>query len=251
MHGDGDGVEDPLYDTTPVPHNSVASVLHPTHSGQAYFFCGNRYAIINVSPGSTGDTIALGPKTLVDNWPALSKAGFTGGVDAVLPNPKNKQEMYFFCVDNYAFINIMPDTTDDYIVDGPKNILAEWPSLKKAGFARLDAVLPNPANSDEAYFFSGERYVLINIKSGPNKAYIINDDGPKPILDNWPSLKKAGFKKVDSILPNPSNSEEAYFFSGDMYARINIKPGSTGDYIVIGPKAVHNEWPSLRKAGFW
>ena len=61
---------------------------------------------------------------------------------------------------------LMTDTTNDYIIAGPKNILAEWPSLKKAGFARLDAVLPSPANSNEAYFFSGEQYALINIKQG-------------------------------------------------------------------------------------
>ena len=60
----------------------------------------------------------------------------------------------------------MTDTTDDYIVHGPKNILAGWSSLKKAGFSRLDAVLPNPENNDEAYFFSGDQYILINIKLG-------------------------------------------------------------------------------------
>lgn len=55
-------------------------------------------------------------------------------------------------------------TTSDYIVNGPKNILSEWPSLQQAGFAYIDAVLPNPANAEEAYFFCGEQYALINIK---------------------------------------------------------------------------------------
>ncbi|KAJ6505557.1 hypothetical protein C8R45DRAFT_1182196 [Mycena sanguinolenta] len=194
---DGDGVADPLFDTTPVPLSSVASVRDPTDSNRAYFFCGNRYTVINVNPGTTGDTIAWGPKDLVNNWPSLWKAGFSGGVDAVLPNPKNAKEMYFFSGGNYALINIAPGTTDDYIINGPKKILDEWPSLRKAGFAKIDAVLPNPANSDEAYFFSGSQYALINIKPGTNDDYIVN--GPKPILDNWPSLKKAGFGRVDTI----------------------------------------------------
>lgn len=60
----------------------------------------------------------------------------------------------------------MVGTTDDYIINGPKNIQTEWPSLKKAKFAKIDAVLPHPTSSDEAYFFSGSQYALINIKPG-------------------------------------------------------------------------------------
>ncbi|KAJ7682093.1 hypothetical protein DFH06DRAFT_1160205 [Mycena polygramma] len=260
---DGVGVADPLFDTTPVPLSSVASVWDPTNSNRAYFFCGNRYTVINVNPGTTGDTIAWGPKDLVDNWPSLWKAGFSGGVDAVLPKVEDirdddvdghyeilSNEMYFFSGGNYALINIAPGTSDDYIINGPKKILDEWPSLRKAGFAKIDAVLPNPANRvNEAYFFSGSQYALLNIKSGTNDDYIVN--GPKPILDNWPSLKKAGFGRVDTILPNPANRAEAYFFSGSQYALINIKPGSTNDYIVNGPKSVGAEWPSLKQSAFW
>jgi hypothetical protein len=60
-------------------------------------------------------------------------------------------------------------TTDDYIINGPKKIMDEWPSLRKAGFATIDAVLPNPANSDEAYFFSRSQYALIDIKPGKHR----------------------------------------------------------------------------------
>ncbi|KAI0676608.1 hypothetical protein C8Q78DRAFT_1065378 [Trametes maxima] len=249
MHGEGEALDDPMFDVTAVPRNSVSCVLHPSDKGRAYFFCGNRYAAINIAPGSNDDTIAWGPKSLVDNWPSLGQAKFTGGVDAVLPNPRNGQEMYFFCMEQYALINIRPGTTSDYIVNGPKNTVGEWPSLRQAGFKTVDAVLPNPANSDEAYFFSGERYALINIKPGSNDDYIVN--GPKNIVSEWPSLRKAGFKTVDAVLPNPSNSAEAYFFSGEQYALINIAPGSNGDYIVNGPKLVRTEWPSLHQAGFW
>ena len=49
-------------------------------------------------------------------------------------------------------------------------------------------------------------------------------NGPKSIVDDWPSLKKAGFKTVDNALPNPNDKEEAYFF-GDSYIRIKVRPG--------------------------
>ncbi|KAF9258743.1 hypothetical protein L218DRAFT_876344, partial [Marasmius fiardii PR-910] len=135
-------------------------------------------------------------------------------------------------------------------VNGPKNIVAEWPSLHQAGFASVDVVLPNPNNSSEAYFFSGGQYALIKIKPDKN-----NDDtivsGPKPILDNWPSLKQAGFGVIDAILPYPGDSKKAYFFSGKKYALIDIKPGSTDDKILNGPKLIRTEWPSLHAANFW
>lgn len=60
--------------------NTVAAVLHPTDNDRAYYiFCGNRYAAIDIAPNSTNDTIAWGSKTIVDNWPSLAYARFSGG----------------------------------------------------------------------------------------------------------------------------------------------------------------------------
>jgi hypothetical protein len=215
---------------------------------EAYFFAETRYILIAMKPGTTDDFIINGPKFIIDEWRSLKQAGF-GTVNAVLPNPQNpKKEAYFFCGDQYALINI---TSDDYIVNGPKSIANNWPSLRQAGFSDgVDAVLPNPKQSKEAYFFCKDRYVLINIRPGSTGDYIVN--GPKSIGDNWPSLRQAGFADgVDAALPNPRKSEEAYFFCGDKYALINIKPGSTGDYIVNGPKNISENWPSLRAAAFY
>lgn len=248
MREAGDAEPDDNLEGTPAPRASRACMLHPSDGGRAYFFYSNRYIVIDVNPGTTGDTIAWGPQALVGNWPSLLSAGF-GNIDAVLPSPNNSQEMYFFCLEEYALIDTMPGSSADYIINGPKNIAQEWPSLREAGFTTVDAVLPNPANKEEAYFFSGDQYVLINIQPGTNDDYIIN--GPKSIRDNWPSLASAGFDVVDAVLPNPDNSDEAYFFSGENYALINIQPGTTDDYIVNGPKLVRTEWPSLHEAEFW
>jgi len=57
-------------------------------------------------------------------------------------------------------------TPNDYVIDGPKNIITEWPSLRYAGFKAIDAVLLNPVNSEQAYFFRGEQYALIHILQG-------------------------------------------------------------------------------------
>ncbi|KAG8719150.1 hypothetical protein FRC09_011549 [Ceratobasidium sp. 395] len=60
---------------------------------------------------------------------------------AAFLNPYNPQEAYFFADTRYALIKIHPITAGE-IVNGPKQIVHEWPSLKTAQFAKIDAVLP-------------------------------------------------------------------------------------------------------------
>ncbi len=176
---DGEGVKDPLFDIAYAPLSSVVCVRDPTDSDRAYFFCGNRYAVINVEPGTTDDTVSWGPKAIINIWPSLWVAGFSGGVGAILPNPKKSSEMYFFSGSRYALIDFAPGashshtihttsvnfipfvlgTTNDYIINGPKKIEDNWPSLLKAAkLTHIDADVPNPANKDKAYFFSGSEY---------------------------------------------------------------------------------------------
>ena len=57
-------------------------------------------------------------------------------------------------------------TPNDCVIDGPKDIIAEWLSLRDAGFETIDAVLLNPVNNEQAYFFRGEQYVLCHIQQG-------------------------------------------------------------------------------------
>ncbi|KIM41543.1 hypothetical protein M413DRAFT_27869 [Hebeloma cylindrosporum] len=249
MHGPGEQTVDALVEATPIPRLSRACFLDPSGNGNAYFFSGNQYAIINVKPGTTDDTLKAGPKLIIGNWPSLVKAGF-GNVDAILQNPNNLQhEAYFFYGTQYVLINTKLGSTGDYIINGPKTIVDEWPSLKQAGFTTVDAILPHPRVDSKAYFFSGDKYVLIKMTPGTTNDYIIN--GPKEIASEWPSLRKAGFTRVDAVLRNPGNRDEAYFFSGNQYALINIKPGTTDDIIVNGPKPVADNWPSLKQTLFY
>ncbi|KIY43021.1 hypothetical protein FISHEDRAFT_54293 [Fistulina hepatica ATCC 64428] len=221
MHGNRHGVADPLIDYE-LSRLCVAAMLHPSDHGRAYFFCYNMYAAIDIEPGSTNNTIAWGPKTLIDDWPSLVQANF-GFVDAVLPNPDKKEEMYFFFREKYALINTEPGTTKNHIVDGPKDISTEWPSLKEANFTIVDAVLPSPVHKYRAYFFSGEHYALIEFAPGTTNNFVVN--GPKPITSEWPSLREARFKTVDAILPHPDDAYKAYVFSDTKYVLIHFQPG--------------------------
>ncbi|KAL4815848.1 Hemopexin [Aspergillus spinulosporus] len=44
--------------------------------------------------------------------------------------------------------------------------------------------------------------------------------------------------------------QQAYFFGGRRYARIEFTPGSSGEKITFGPAAIADRWPSLRSIGF-
>ena len=181
-------------DITPVRLPSVAGVLHPSDSSRAYVFCDIRYMTIKMIPGIMGDTsgTARSSRVIVFDWPSLVTTSFAGWIDAVLPIPNNSNKlMYFFSDEDYALINADPGswllidfvpltiflpkgTLNDAVIDGPKNIFAQWPSLKSAGFKTIDAVLPNPLNSEQAYFFRGDQYALIHIQQGEFLLYALS-----------------------------------------------------------------------------
>jgi len=47
-------------------------------------------------------------------------------------------------------------------------------SLKGAGFKTIDAVLPNPVNREQAYFFRGDQYVLVHIQQGESLLFALS-----------------------------------------------------------------------------
>lgn len=125
----------------------------------------------------------------------------------MLPNPEITGDMYFFLNKSYAVIRCKQGTTNDFVLTGPKGISAYWPALRAGGFNTIDAVLPNPADDHKAYVFSGTRHALMYFNPGTFDDRIV--DGPNDIWSDWPSLKKANFKTIDAVLPNPNNRETA------------------------------------------
>ena len=48
----------------------------------------------------------------------------------------------------------------------PALIGDDWAALKQAGFTFVDAVLPNPANPEGIYIFSGGQCIVVNVSGG-------------------------------------------------------------------------------------
>ncbi|MFJ7416219.1 FG-GAP-like repeat-containing protein [Streptomyces sp. NPDC098077] len=157
--------------------------------------------------------------------------------------------VYFFSGNQYAEIDPAPGSNDDQLLAGPKPIAGNWPSLEQAGFgAGVDAALPVPGEDHGMWVFSGDQYARIRFSPGSLNEEIVV--GPKPIKDNWPSLTQSGFDTgVNAALPVPgTDGQEAWFFQGDRYVRVKLDVGGRDDTVLIGPKPIADNWPSLAAA---
>lgn len=151
-------------------------------------------------------------------------------------NHPTTMESYFFKGASYARITAAPSTKHGCITFGPTRSVHDWPSLVTAGFDSVDATLPVPGSDDEIYVFSGLRYAMI--KASPEDNRVVY--GPAKITDDWFSLAKAGFGRVDSCMrvPGEGREHDAYFFRGEEYVRVTVQPWTKHEKIVYGPSKI-------------
>jgi hypothetical protein len=163
---------------------------------------------------------------------------------ACVPVAGSPGQAYFWHGNKYAKVNIGEDT----ISFGPASVTKNWKTFAQAGFTSIDAAVETPGVENQLYVFSGTRYVRIQYVPGSSEESIIY--GPYQIADQWKSLVKAGFDTIDAILPVSGYKDEAYFFSGNQYARIKFHAGSRDDEVVAGPSKIIDVWKTLDMAGF-
>ena len=90
---------------------------------------------------------------------------------ACVLDPSHDGRAYFFFDNRYVSIDSKPGMTDDTTPPGSKPLVGNWPSLSKAGFGIIDAVLLNPKNRQEMYFFCMGAYALINVMPGASSSF--------------------------------------------------------------------------------
>ncbi|KAG9084563.1 hypothetical protein FRC06_003997, partial [Ceratobasidium sp. 370] len=160
----------------------------------------------------------------------------TGNGRAALNIP-NTNQTYFFYNSQYVKIQWAPgNPKDESIIHGPASISKEWDALHNAGFRQLDAALE--IGNGMAYMFSGKKCCLVR---GTNELIgrVCN------ITDAWPALKEAKFDTVDAALHTPGHPNQAYFFSGNNYVRVEFEVGTTNDKIIDGPRSISEGWPNM------
>lgn len=110
----------------------IDAAFESSRKDEAYLFKGNLYALLNYSD----DNHELSNiKDISEGFPSLKGTIFDKGIDAAFASHRFN-EAYIFKGDTYALINFAPGSTDDYIVNGPKKTLPNWPSL--------NSILPRP-----------------------------------------------------------------------------------------------------------
>ncbi|CAE6424551.1 unnamed protein product [Rhizoctonia solani] len=220
------------------------AALNIPGTSESYWFKGDKYVKYKWTPGTTDDSISYGPTEFAKEWESLKEAGFSQ-IDGILPIPGQDRRAYFFSGDKYARIEYVVGAPGDKILGGVRSIADSWPSLKKAGFNRVDGGLIVPGKTDEAYIFSGDQYVRIRFTEGQTNDELL--DGPKAITTGWSVIK---FQSIDTIIPNPKNNQNAYIFSGDKYVQIKVNVGGYDD-LISDHRDVAPYWPGLHKAGFY
>ncbi|MDH6144035.1 GH18 family chitinase/lysophospholipase L1-like esterase [Kitasatospora sp. GP30] len=207
---------------TPFADKIDAAFSLPDHKGEAYLFSGNQYIRINnVTPGTTNDTRVNGPWDICTGWTSLCKtpelkALFGNGIDSALSVRDN--EVYFFKNDQYVLVQANIGSIDQ-VLNGPKPIAGNWPSL-----AAADA-------KDPTAHFSTK----IDTGFGVPEWYC-----------NWfQAIVSLGIQCAISNHPG-----YAAFFSGGKYAVTSVVPGTTDDKLMFGPTRIRDTWTALRNTIF-
>jgi hypothetical protein len=102
----------------------IDAAFESTVTGEAYLFKGSEYALIDYSKP---ELIAIRPIT--EGFQCFRNTIFERGIGAAFASHV-ENEAYLFKGNNYVLLHFTPGRTDDYIVNGPKEIVpANWPSL--------------------------------------------------------------------------------------------------------------------------
>ncbi|EMD32680.1 hypothetical protein CERSUDRAFT_118446 [Gelatoporia subvermispora B] len=225
-------------------------------TGKVYFFSDGFCAQIDLKfkhDGTLADELAKkSVGAICSLWPKLLDAGLTH-IDAVLPDPFNRDQAYFFCRENTVLLNVYGIPR---IVGDTMTIARRWPDLAQTGFDRgIDAVLPSFTDDREAYFFRGDECMRVKFNAvsfGGQKNTAVRLLGPIKTIHHFSALATIPEfgNVVDTVLPSLRNGE-VYFFSGENYVLIDVIWNTGAGHILEQPQKIAKGWRSLHKAGLY
>ncbi|CAG8140509.1 unnamed protein product [Penicillium salamii] len=157
--------------------NTVVPV--PGHDDQLYVFFGGRYVHIRLDKYDDSFVID-GAHSIESGWKALVQTGFDT-VDAALKVPGSDTDIYFFRGLHYVRIN----SSSGKLMGKVTPIKTGWPSIVKAGFDSVDAIVSIIDQPGHYYVFYGSRYAVVRLDNAGHDTLI---SAAKPISDGWTSL---------------------------------------------------------------
>lgn len=157
--------------------DTVVSV--PGYEDQLYVFFGGHYVHIKLE--NYDDSFVIdGVRSIESGWKSLVQAGFDT-VDAALRVPGSHTSIYFFRGLNYVRI----DTATDRVTGKVHQIKTGWPSIAKAGFDSVDAIVSVLDQQGHYYVFYGDQYAVIGLDNNGKDTLITT---AKQISEGWRSL---------------------------------------------------------------
>ncbi|QRV73482.1 hemopexin domain protein [Ceratobasidium sp. AG-Ba] len=218
---------------------SLPQNIYLRHYHEAYFFCDDKYALVELYPNGFFPWVSEIPRSSdSESGGSDDSSDDDPGRGAILPA--------WFEVKEGSF----PRTAPKLLSTG--NISDIWPSLAKAGFNRIDGAVMNPHRSNEAYVFNRTQYCHIRFTWGGGRDEIL--DGPNAIEGCWAGMD---FAEIEAIIPCPrwkrtAHVRKAYVFCEDQYAQIRFHASeSSSDTKKTGRRDIVEEWPCLKQAGFY
>lgn len=199
-----------------------------------YVFAGRQYGRVKFAHNSHDNELVTGPTLIRKGW--KTPEGF-GRVDTVVPVPGEENHLYAFFGNHYVKVKL-DDHTDTFDVKNTSPLKNGWNSLVKAGFDTVDAAMLVPGSKSEIYFFSGLNYVRVD--SSTDKLVL----EVSPIKSGWPSIAKAGFDSVDTIVPSLRHPGHYYVFYGDQFAVIALDK-ARHDTLISAARPIGEVWKSL------
>ncbi|WP_316528164.1 glycosyl hydrolase family 18 protein [Kitasatospora brasiliensis] len=140
-------------------------------------------------------------------------AAFRAKVDAVLPVPGTRDEMYMFSGDSYLRMKVAIDGTKDQVVNGPKPIRENFGELARKAPAfteNIDAAFSLPRDPGTAYLFKGNAYVKLALDPGGTDDRVL--EGPERICAGWQGLCGTVF---DGEVPTSTAAAEFSVLASD------------------------------------
>ncbi|KAG8705678.1 hypothetical protein FRC08_001516 [Ceratobasidium sp. 394] len=105
------------------------ALLVPGRTDEAYIFSGEKYCRIRLTENATNDELLDGPKLITTGWSVMN----FNQIDTIIPRPESENGAYVFSGGKYVQLKVAVGGTDQ-LVSNQRDVAADWPALKQAGF---------------------------------------------------------------------------------------------------------------------
>ncbi|MER7674386.1 glycosyl hydrolase family 18 protein [Kitasatospora sp. NPDC096128] len=246
----------PALKGTPFADRVDVAVAVPDRKGDVFMFSGNQYVYLrNVDQGPGKATRAHDVWDICTGWTSLCstpelKALFEKGIDTALSVRDN--EIYFFRGGQYVLVKANPGSVDQ-VINGPKSIADNWPSLKDADSRLPEAHFTDGLNAafglpeyEPGWFTKVVCGVIaaVTIVFSGGVFLVSIAAGAPPVGGVITGLIASGgillAKHLCDYRPGTG-----FMFSSNDFAKISITPGTLDDKLIGDPGSVCATWQSL------